>query len=130
MKKTLLMLPLAGLLLSGCASIMSGRTQTINVQSTSEDDVVIEVVSKSGVQKVKTPAVISVKRSKESIQLTVKDKCFRRQSTSIDSGINMWFLGNIITGGLTGTSTDLITGAIWEYDETILVPAEKNASCK
>ena len=39
-------------------------------------------------------------------------------------------LGNVITGGLLGSTTDFATGAAWEYDNTAVIYVNKKDTCK
>ncbi|MDR2413287.1 MAG: hypothetical protein LBD50_03710 [Rickettsiales bacterium] len=133
MKK--LILPSIILMLGGCASIISGGSQQINVQpgSTSHGRVDAEVISKSGVQTVRLPAVVNVKRSSQDIIVHIKEEdnqCLEETQVVISSGLNGWFLGNFITGGLLGSTTDGLTGAVWSYDDITIVPVQPRKNCK
>ncbi|MDR2526336.1 MAG: hypothetical protein LBC92_00480 [Rickettsiales bacterium] len=123
-------LTLVVLLLSSCGTIIGGKTTTINLQTGTGDSVRATVVSKGGVQEVTLPATVMVKRGKKAVLVTVKDKCYKPTTYSVKSTLNMWFLGNFITGGLIGTTTDAITGGLWDYEETSIVPVVKDATCK
>lgn len=109
--------------LSGCASIFSGSSQTVNIATSDGSTVEANIVSKSGVQQVTLPSVVSVKRAKEDICVNIKESEKNRKSTQmVASNLNLWFFGNFIFGGLLGSSTDAITGAMWEYDSFVTVP--------
>jgi uncharacterized protein YceK len=121
--------------LPGCASIISGSSQHVNIQpsTSAHGRVDAEVTTKSGVQTVRLPAVITVKRSSQDIVVRVNEEdnpCLEETRTVISSGFNALVLANIITGGTLGSTTDGITGAMWKYDDVTIVPVQGKESCK
>ena len=50
-----------------------------------------------------------------------EDKCHQETVTVVNSHIEPWFWGNILSGGVFGSTTDSSTGAMWKYDETVVV---------
>ncbi|MDR2760339.1 MAG: hypothetical protein LBB09_00645 [Rickettsiales bacterium] len=120
----------AAILLSSCASILSGTSTQVNVQtSDARSDINATITSKSGAQNVSLPTVITVKKGNKPLLITVKDKCYRDTVYASKPTINLWFLGNVVTGGTFGTSTDAMTGALWTYDEVVVVPVAENGVC-
>lgn len=131
MKKNLLVL-ISLFLLSSCATIISGTTTSVNLSPSDPEaeNVKVQVHSKYTIQNLTLPSSIMVKKGSGPLNVTVKDKCFREQTTTLDSKVDYWFLGNIITGGLTGTTTDALSGALWTYDDTAVVNVVPNGTCK
>jgi hypothetical protein len=121
----------AAVLLSSCASILSGTSTQINIQASDAQggEIKASIQSKSGVQNVNLPTVINVKKGNKPLIVTVKDKCYRDTVYTSKPTINLWFLGNFVTGGTLGTSTDALTGALWTYDEVVIVPVVENGVC-
>jgi len=111
-RKILVTMSLMGtVLLSGCATILSGQEQKINITSTpSKKEVTIDGKT------VTTPAIITVKRQKKDLILKSKD-CDTQQV--VPAKINPVFFVNILSGGALGSTTDYVTGAMWKYDENI-----------
>lgn len=130
MKKILVALLVCSML-SGCASIVKGRNKNVNIMTSTGEEVEVNVVSASGMQSIVVPSVVSLKKDNQDITITVKEtQCLRSSTSIVSSEIEPWFLGNIITGGLFGSSTDALTGAMWTYDDNIVVPVYKKSACQ
>ena len=122
MKKILVAL-IACTMLSGCASIIKGKTKNINLMTSTGEEAEVNIVSASGMQTVVIPTVLPVKRSDQDISVTVNETSSTKTSTTIiTKRVEPWFLGNFITGGLFGSSTDALTGAMWTYDDNVVIP--------
>lgn len=118
-------------LLSGCASIVKGRKKSVNISTNTGQSVEVDILSSSGVQTFYTPTVVSLKRKNQDITVVVKETpCIRQSTFIVSSDIEPWFFGNIITGGLYGSTTDALTGSMWTYDDNITVPVYTKEECK
>lgn len=96
----------------GCASIIEGRTQAVTFNSEPSGAQVII----NGIPMGVTPATISLKKSEyDNANVVFKKEGHQDQQASLHTKITMWFWGNIISGGLYGSATDAISGAMWEY---------------
>lgn len=117
-KKLLVVIPLISVVMfSGCATILSGKKQNINVTSSpSKKEVTI------GNQTVTTPAVLSIDRSNKDLMVKSND-CDRQKMLA--SKINPVFFVNILSGGAFGSTTDYATGAMWKYDENVNLNCSK-----
>ena len=110
-------------MLSGCASIIKGKTKDINVLTSTGEEVVVDVVSASGTQTVRIPGVVNVKRDNRPVTIMVKNSAYTRPSTTVVSEkVELWTFGNLIFGGFLGLTTDASTGAMWDYDDSVVVP--------
>lgn len=122
MKKILVALMVCSIL-SGCASIIKGRSKAINLMTSTGEEAEVDIVSASGMQTLVVPTITTIKRANQDITITVRETPSNKTSTSvIASRIEPWFLGNIITGGILGSATDALTGAMWTYDDNIVIP--------
>ncbi len=106
----------AGVLIStvstlvACATIVSGTSQTVTFYSSPEGATVLVGGKILG----KTPLSMNLK--KESGQSLVFEKeGYKPFSARLETSTNSWFWGNIVIGGFFGSSTDAISGAIYEY---------------
>lgn len=111
----------ASVLLSGCASIVTGTTQTIVIAS-KPPGVICEVrhnntVIASG----STPLSFAVDKSMQDLGLVCTDSYSRQVSGLIYSDFNAWVIGNVVFGGLIGVTIDFITGAVSKYSSSVLV---------
>ena len=95
---------------SSCASIVDGKSQQMTFQSTPAGAEVLI----NGIVKGKTPLTIDVLRA-ENTSLTIRKDGFSEQTLVMKTGVNGMFFGNILIGGLPGTTTDVATGANIEY---------------
>ena len=110
-------------MLSGCATLIKGKTKDINVLTSTGEEAEVDVVSASGTQTVIIPSVVNVKRDNRAITILVKDTEKTRASTTVVSEkVELWTLGNLIFGGFFGLTTDASTGAMWDYDDSVVVP--------
>lgn len=112
-------IPLAGaIMFSGCATILGGGNQQIvSVNSSKPLKGEMKYADGSGLQHFTAPATLSVERRSKDIVLTSSDGSF--DTKTVEADINPWFFGNIIFGGLIGSTTDSVGGAAWKYEETI-----------
>ena len=99
--------------LTGCASIISGRQQEVTFTSNPDG----AVVTVSGRVIGKTPTTIQMDRRGGDQNATMEKDGYQTINFQLKAGINPWFFGNIIFGGLLGSSTDSSTGAIGEYSQ-------------
>jgi hypothetical protein len=104
-----LVIIIISLCLIGCATIVSGTSQVISVNS----NVSGATVTLDGQPVGTTP--FSGKVSKKANVLTVSKEGYETVNITMSKSFNAIFFGNIIIGGLLGSTTDLATGAMYEY---------------
>lgn len=97
------------LLLSSCATIISGSRQ--NVEITSEPSAAKVYINEIEVGK--TPFQRDLKRNQE-YQLILKMDGYKAYETKLVKKFNAWYIGNIAIGGLVGIIVDPITGAMYK----------------
>ena len=118
MKKTILALSMASaLMMTSCATIVSGTTQKVSFNSTPANASIFINEVEVG----KTPFQTKLERKKEH-SVVIKLDGYRPYETKLTKKFNAWYLGNIIFGGIIGLVVDPITGAIYE-----LSPDQVNA---
>ncbi|MDX6770100.1 MAG: PEGA domain-containing protein [Elusimicrobiota bacterium] len=105
-----LVLPAALFAVSGCASIVSGSTQTVTFQSHPEG----ASVTVDGTPLGKTPLSMTLKKGKYK-SVTFEKDGYKRLVMPMGSRMDGWFWGNILIGGLLGSTTDGVSGAAHEY---------------
>ena len=115
--------------LSSCATMFNGTTQNINIMTSNGDTVKADISSTDGMQSVTLPTVVSVSKGNTPLTISVKeDKCHRQTVTMADNHLDMFFLANYFNLW-TGTTTDISNGAMWRYDNNIIVPVYRKDSC-
>ncbi|MCS6294344.1 MAG: hypothetical protein H8J66_14835 [Nitrospira sp.] len=124
-------LSLIALLAAGCASITSGTTQEVSFQSNPDDVTVTitkqvhdraeeskvqySVVWKEEVRVLgKTPLTNRLDRA-EHQTITFSKDGYKPLTMPLTTTLNGYFWGNIVTGGFIGSTTDSMTGAMYEY---------------
>ena len=128
MKKLLVLASIFAM--SACATMFNATTKNINVMTSNGDRVKADITSKSGMQTVTLPSIISVDKGNVAITISVKeDKCHRQTVYMADNHLDMFFLANAFNY-FTGTSTDIPNGAMWTYDDNIVVPVYRKESCE
>lgn len=102
--------------LSGCASIMTAEEQSIRVTTNNNTEAEITVDDK----KVVTPGTVVVLRDgKDKVVRTKDANC--DSATPIKKSVTPVFFGNIVIGGLLGSTTDASTGKMWDYADTVQI---------
>lgn len=99
----------SSILLSSCATIISGSKQLIKFTSNpSSATVFIDEVEVG-----KTPFEVRLKRKKEH-HVMIKLEGYKTFETNLTKKFNAWYIGNIGLGGLIGIIIDPITGAMYK----------------
>jgi len=96
--------------LTGCATIVSGTTQQITFQSTPDG----AVVRLNGRELGKTPLTLMLEK-KDPQLFTVEKEGFKTYEGSMSTSLDPMFWGNIIFGGVIGSTTDSASGAMHQY---------------
>lgn len=101
-------------LTTGCASIMTAEQQTIDITTSNNKATEVTVDDKT----VTTPGTVTVLRDgKDKVVHTEAQDC--DSVTPIKKQVTPVFFGNIIIGGLLGSTTDGITGKMWDYEDAV-----------
>lgn len=121
----------ASILLSGCASITSGKMQPVSVNTVNHegddiDDAKCSLMNDKGTWYVSsTPGSVTVQKSYSDMTITCKKKGLKTGSMSIKSGSNGGVWGNVVAGGLIGYAVDASSGAGFDYPTNITVEMGK-----
>lgn len=128
LKRIALILCFCGLV--GCASIVSSGPKTLPIMS-QPDGATCEITNINSnimIAKATTPYTAVLKRDngffqKASYKVKIYKEGFIPQEVEVTAGINGWYFGNIVFGGLIGILiVDPATGAMWQiHEENITV---------
>lgn len=122
-RHTVLLSTLSFIVLSGCASIVSGSTQKVQISTNPPTQSSCAVANKMGSWSIVSPNQIDLSRSKSDLTVNCTDNATGYSGTSaIESELEPWLLGNIIIGGIVGAPIDFATGAAWLYPASVVVP--------
>jgi hypothetical protein len=119
--KILVSIVLIGLMAYGCATIISGSKQEMNITSSPSN----AKVTINGKSVGTTPVSKDIKRKKDNVSIKIELEGYETYTTTLNRKFNAWYLGNLVFGGLIGIIVDPITGAIYK-----LSPEEVNANLK
>lgn len=100
-------------MLCGCATIIGGTSQTMSFTSTPPE----ATVSIAGRVIGKTPITTQIKKDSGDAVTFEKDG-YKPITMHMEQGLEDWFWGNILLGGLIGTTVDVASGGIHEYEQT------------
>nr|WP_314896682.1 PEGA domain-containing protein [uncultured Flavobacterium sp.] len=114
MRKSIISCSLAlTLLMSSCATVMSGSKQNVKFDSNpSTASIFIDEVEVG-----KTPFEIKLTRKSEHTVL-IKLEGYQTYQTTLTKKLNGWIFGNILVGGLIGLIIDPITGAMYNLSSS------------
>lgn len=120
-----LLLLITSMLALGCATIVVGEKQALTFDS---EPAGAEIVI-NGVPMGVTPATITIqKRNYENATVVFKKEGYIEQQATLHTKTTGWFWGNILIGGLLGSSIDSMTGSMLEYEPDkfhVTMPPEK-----
>jgi hypothetical protein len=100
----------------GCATVVTGTSQTINV--TTEPSAAACQLARRGASLGivnPTPGSLKVEKSSDDIDITCRKKGYLDASARLPSTFQGWTLGNIVIGGVIGVAIDASSGAMHEY---------------
>ena len=113
--------------MQGCASIVKGRNQEVTFKSEPDG---ATVTTGAGRTLGKTPMTILLEKQNAAQSITFEKEGYKSQTIAMTTTMSGWFFGNIVLGGLIGSTTDGVTGAANEYSPNqfyvTLVPLADN----
>lgn len=110
-------------LLTGCASIVNGTHQSVNIDTYPASEATCSLSNNEGKWYVyNTPQSVAVHRSSTGMDIHCQKKGYRDANKSVESSIKPIFFGNILFGGIIGVVVDIVDGAAFGYPKYIQVP--------
>lgn len=134
--KAILMIPIVGIILSSCASIVSKSNYPVYVTSEPRK-ASVKIVNSEGreVFNGKTPAGLTLGASKkyfkkETYTVTFSLDGYEPVTTTINTKVDGWYWGNLVFGGLIGfLIVDPATGSMYKIKEpNVSVKLQSNQS--
>lgn len=102
--------------LSGCATIVADNTDRIKVTSNKQETFIAQVNG----EEFNVPSTITVERNGEDLFIkTDEEGC--EATTKVEKEMDTAFIGNLITGGAFGSTTDAATGKMWDYQSDVTI---------
>jgi hypothetical protein len=110
------------MLLQGCASIVSGTSQTLSVDTPGCGGARCELSNDKGKYFVpSTPGTVTISRSYNNLQIICSREGATSDPLSVASSTKGMAFGNILFGGVIGAGVDIGTGAAYDYPQLISV---------
>jgi len=110
MKKILLTGAIVASIFSGCATITQDNTQGVTFASVPSGAKIYIDGQVKGV----TPVTIQLDKG-DAEKVKFEKEGYSSVEKELETSVDGWFFGNIIFGGLLGSSTDAVTGNMYEY---------------
>jgi hypothetical protein len=118
-------------LFTGCASVTSGKHQTITVNTTCEGEPLTEasctLLNDKGSWLVKTPGSVVIQKAYGDLAIDCK-KGESKSSEKFQSKSNTGVWGNLLVGGVIGYAVDASSGSGFDYPSNMVV--KMNAPCQ
>ena len=113
---------LAGMLASGCATITTGSTQNLTVQSmpAGANCTLHRAGELLGVVTA-TPATLNISKGTKAINVTCQLENHVLSTQTLDADFQAMTVGNVLVGGLIGIAVDAASGAAGKYADQVNV---------
>ena len=113
-------------LATGCASITTGQTQAISVetrdlQGKQVSGASCKLMNDKGIFFVTTPGTIGIQRSYGDVLVNCTKEQTEPGSASFKSSTKGMAFGNILVGGIIGAAVDVGTGAAYDYPSLLTI---------
>lgn len=125
MKSTLLAVTLLSSALTGCASIVSGVSQPISVETKINGEAVsgatCKLSSNKGTWFVTSPGSLTVHRGFQDMLVECSKPGVAASTDNVASSVRALYFGNILFGGVIGLAVDAGDGAGFDYPDLISI---------
>lgn len=110
-------------LCTGCATVFTGTTDTINVAVPDCQQATCKASNADGEWVLESiPGVIEVDKDRSALIIVCEAPGHESAAVSMSSSTEGWVWGNILIGGLIGLAVDLGTGGMYDYDGEVRIP--------
>jgi hypothetical protein len=107
--KKIIAIALSVVVVTGCASIVNGTTQSIGISSNPSQ----AKVTVNGRELGKTPVIAKLERSENHV-LRMELQGYKPFEATLTRSVSGWVWGNILFGGLIGLAVDAISGGLYK----------------
>lgn len=113
------------ILLSSCATLITGTRDTVSLSTVPEGAKVI-LKSVDGLYREEkiTPAIFTIPSDNTYI-VTIEMEGYKTKEIILEKKVSGWVIGNIFLGGIIGLAVDFISGGAYTHDKAISVELEK-----
>jgi hypothetical protein len=110
-----------GVVVSGCASIVEGTTQSIAITTSPQPGAKCTLKNSEGTWYVTTPGNAQVHKTKHDLDVVCTLAGFKDGHSTVAPHFNGATVGNVIAGGIIGIGIDAATGANFNYPPAVNV---------
>ncbi|WP_100643822.1 adenosine deaminase [Alteromonas facilis] len=121
MKKLILSAMTASVLFSsGCATILTEKTSSINVATSTGQKIQVTVDGQSH----EVPGIVNVqKQNQNKVIVTDAEGC--TSETALNKEVEPAFFINLLSGGVFGSSTDYGSEKMWKYQDSVTISCQQ-----
>ena len=117
----------AASLLAACASMTTGTSQSLSVETTPVAGASCRLANDKGSWQVSsTPGAVTVSRSYSPLTVTCEKPGHSQGVIAVESRTKATAFGNVLAGGLIGAAVDMGSGAAYDYPALVTVPLVKD----
>lgn len=120
----------AVVLLNGCATIANGRYQQVTVATQPPGANCVLSNNKGQWAADGTPATVKIHRSMDALHVSCQKPGYAAATDVVKSGVKKMVAGNVVFGGLIGSSIDTVNGSAFSYPNRIDVTMSKSNKVK
>mgnify|MGYP001605983030 CR=1 FL=1 len=102
---------LCPMLLCSCATIISGKSQNISINTTPDE----ATITINGISQT-SPCVFVLDRSVAAYYVKIEKQGYKPVTITLTRGLNGWIFGNLLVGGIIGFAVDCVTGSVNEFN--------------
>jgi hypothetical protein len=118
------------MLLTSCATITRGTTQTVAVNTPGVPGAVCKLNSSSvGSQTVTTPGVVTLAKGSSAVSIRCTKECYNDGAAVLSSSMDGMAAGNLVLGGVVSLGVDAATGVMNQYAPQADVVMTPDGSC-
>lgn len=128
MNYKLLLAAAAAVSLSACSTVVNGSNQLVkfNTGDVTGADCTATGGSDFAVnESFVTPAEVKIPRSKKALKIECNKAGYETANKTVTGKVEGSTAGNIILGGGIGVGVDALTGAIYKYPGTVVIPMSR-----
>ncbi|MCX8098642.1 MAG: hypothetical protein N3F11_06525 [Casimicrobiaceae bacterium] len=109
-------------MLSGCATVTTGTTQSVLVTTARDDGREVEgatctIRNSKGAWSVVTPGSIHINKANADAHVECRKQGLPSGTAIVQSTTRAHTAGNIVLGGVIGLGVDAMSGAMWAYPD-------------
>lgn len=106
-----------------------GGTQSVRVIPANGEITDVELTNEEGTKNLTIPTTVALKKGKGDVSIRVKEtRCHNVSTRNYQERMDLVFLANYFNVSI-GSTTDAATGAMWHYDDNMVVPVYKKDKC-